>query len=393
MYFLNTSLFRFSGNTTGIWLTQASIHPTERVRSYAANAQFMYLCNKCMTTASYQSNASHANSIVLVSAHVTNLTLSVVSGVATVGFIHDGANHEVSVTKEVILSACSSSPIVLVSAHVTKVVLKVDSGVATAEKIMELSGIEDPNVLMKAYIDVKVVLLDKEDACLAFGYFKDPATAAQQFSDYVDLPRCGGTSEDPGGLWKVFKCPPQPAQRVAKQEPSSVAAIAQVFTLKATRQLQQSLDHLAIDPRHFESDPSEFSAGPRTKVVHVSGGARFRRFVRSILDTMKKVLTHVLRSTPTPSPVFLEECPGTRHIKHKFTPSIQWNFSAGRIDHHSIVFPQQLDSCVAFAVADHGTARLNDKNITRSWNKGKVPTIASASRRNEGAALRVDPRI
>ncbi|KAJ6622056.1 alcohol oxidase [Mycena sp. CBHHK59/15] len=162
----------FSGDTTGTWLTPLSIHPTKRVRSYAAN---MY----------YQPNASRPNFTVLVSVHVTKLILKQTAGIATadrVSFPHGSKDYEVSVAKEVILSADA----------------------VMSPQILELSGIGNPSVLSNAGIDVSVVLPgvgenvqehinsaatyeireDKQDTYTTFDYLSDPAVAADQFAEY-----------------------------------------------------------------------------------------------------------------------------------------------------------------------------------------------------------------
>ncbi|KAJ7141591.1 alcohol oxidase [Mycena filopes] len=162
----------FNGDTQGTWLTPVSIDPGKRVRSYSAN---MY----------YQPNAARPNLKVLVSAHVTKIELVNSSGIATadrVVFLCDGKSHEISVSGEVILCA----------------------GTILSPQILELSGIGDPAVLKKAEVEVKVALpgvgenvqehifsaasyeirQDKAEAYNTFDCLKDPAIAAQQFSDY-----------------------------------------------------------------------------------------------------------------------------------------------------------------------------------------------------------------
>ncbi|KAJ7235387.1 alcohol oxidase [Mycena rebaudengoi] len=147
---LKDALFKFSGKTTGTWLTPVSIHPIKRVRSYAAN---MY----------YQPNASRPN-------------------FTKVSFVHNGETHEVAVAKEVILCA----------------------GAIMSPQILELSGIGDPQILSKAGIDIQVSLpgvgeniqehlviegsyeirKDKEDDYNTFDCLRDGAIAAQQFAEY-----------------------------------------------------------------------------------------------------------------------------------------------------------------------------------------------------------------
>ncbi|KAJ7493931.1 alcohol oxidase [Mycena latifolia] len=162
----------FSGDTEGTWLTPLSIHPTKRVRSYAAN---MY----------YQPNASRPNLTVLVSAHVTKIDLQHNAGMATadkVCFRHNGKDYEVPVAKEVILSA----------------------GTIMSPQILELSGIGNPSVLNKVGIDISIVLPgvgenvqehvysgatyeireDRHDAYNTFDCLRDPAVAADQFAQY-----------------------------------------------------------------------------------------------------------------------------------------------------------------------------------------------------------------
>ncbi|KAJ6565084.1 alcohol oxidase [Mycena sp. CBHHK59/15] len=147
--------------TAGTWLTPLSIHPTKRVRSYAAN---MY----------YQPNASRPNFTVLVSAHVTKLILKQTAGIATadwVSFQHGGKDYEVSVAKEVILSA---------------------GAVMSPQVYSRTLGIGNPRVLSKAGIDVSVVLPgvgenireDKQDTYTTFDCLSDPAVAADQFAEY-----------------------------------------------------------------------------------------------------------------------------------------------------------------------------------------------------------------
>ncbi|KAJ7488067.1 alcohol oxidase [Mycena latifolia] len=162
----------FSGNTQGTWLTPVSIHPTKRIRSYAANVY-------------YQPNASRPNLTVLVCAHVTKLILTRAGGVATadqVRFLYDGKDYEVTVGKEVILCA----------------------GTIISPQILELSGIGNPSVLTKVGIDVTVPLpgvgenvqehiyceasyeirKDKEDAYTTFDCLSDPTVAAEQYAEY-----------------------------------------------------------------------------------------------------------------------------------------------------------------------------------------------------------------
>ncbi|KAJ7141629.1 alcohol oxidase [Mycena filopes] len=170
--------------TRGTWLTPVSIDPRKRVRSYSANMH-------------YQPNAARPNLKVLVSAHVTKIELVNSSGLATadrVVFLCDGKSHEISVSGEVILCA----------------------GTIMSPQILELSGIGDPAVLKKAGVEVKVALpgvgenvqehifrihshfspysrlppppseirKDKAENYNTFDCLKDPAIAAQQFSDY-----------------------------------------------------------------------------------------------------------------------------------------------------------------------------------------------------------------
>ncbi|KAJ7092287.1 alcohol oxidase [Mycena belliarum] len=162
----------FSGNTLGTWLTPLSVHPTKRIRSYAAN---MY----------YQPNAARPNLTVLVCAHVTKIRLKTNGGVSTaeaVCFRHSGNDYEVPVKKEVILSA----------------------GTVMSPQILELSGIGNPAVLGKVGIEVHVDLPgvgenvqehiqsgssyqireDKEDAYNTFDCLSDPKFAAAQFAQY-----------------------------------------------------------------------------------------------------------------------------------------------------------------------------------------------------------------
>ncbi|KAJ7145614.1 GMC oxidoreductase-domain-containing protein [Mycena epipterygia] len=183
----------FSGDTKGTWLTPVSIHPTQRVRSYAANMH-------------YQPNASRANLTVLVSAHVTGLLLRDNAGVVTangVRFMHGGKEHRVSVAREVVLAA----------------------GTIMSPQILELSGIGNPDILKKAGINVIVALpgvgenvqehinsgatygkplspdvldgyswfhlfgsleirKDKQETVKTFDCLNDPKVAAQQFTEY-----------------------------------------------------------------------------------------------------------------------------------------------------------------------------------------------------------------
>ncbi|KAJ7491787.1 alcohol oxidase [Mycena galericulata] len=163
----------FSGEMKGTWLAPVTIHPTKRVRSYAANMH-------------YQPNASRPNFTVLVAAHVTKLILNQTAGIATaerVCFRVDGKDHEVTVRKEVILAA----------------------GAIISPQILELSGIGDPTVLNKAGIDINVDLKgvgenvqehihcpasweireDKEDLYRTFDCLRDPAVAPQHFEEYA----------------------------------------------------------------------------------------------------------------------------------------------------------------------------------------------------------------
>ncbi|KAJ7435220.1 alcohol oxidase [Mycena galericulata] len=163
----------FSGDTKGTWLTPVSIHPTKRVRSYAANMH-------------YQPNASRPNFTVVVLAQVTKLILKQTTGVATaerVRFTVDGKDYEVAITKEVILSA----------------------GTIMSPQILELSGIGNPSVLSKAGIDVHIALdgvgenvqehincgasyeirKEKEHLYRTFDCLKDSDFAAQQFQEYA----------------------------------------------------------------------------------------------------------------------------------------------------------------------------------------------------------------
>ncbi|KAI0316052.1 hypothetical protein OF83DRAFT_1084533 [Amylostereum chailletii] len=116
----------FSGDTKGTWLTPVTIHPAQRVRTYAAN---MYL----------KPVLSRDNLTVLVSSHVSGISTTTVSdGVkaTSVMFVNEGKSYEAFVQREVIVAA----------------------GAIGSPQVLELSGIGSDTVLKKVGVDVKVNL-------------------------------------------------------------------------------------------------------------------------------------------------------------------------------------------------------------------------------------------
>ncbi|KAL0563879.1 hypothetical protein V5O48_018181, partial [Marasmius crinis-equi] len=126
---LNIDLVKepFSGNTNGTWITPVTIDPKNQVRSYAANKY-------------YQPNESRENLFVLPLANVTKIiTDKSADGNLTataVEFIHDGSPSQVKVGKEVVISA----------------------GTIMSPRILELSGIGNPEILRKAGVEVRLEL-------------------------------------------------------------------------------------------------------------------------------------------------------------------------------------------------------------------------------------------
>ncbi|PPQ82830.1 hypothetical protein CVT25_009205 [Psilocybe cyanescens] len=116
-----------SGDNKGTWLTPLTIHPKNRIRSYAANAY-------------YPLALTRKNITVLTNAHVVKLeSTKDANGILTatgVTFLHNKQTHLVSIGKEVVLSA----------------------GTIIDPQILELSGIGDKKVLDKFNIEVKLDL-------------------------------------------------------------------------------------------------------------------------------------------------------------------------------------------------------------------------------------------
>ncbi|KAH9483228.1 GMC oxidoreductase family protein Mala s 12 [Psilocybe cubensis] len=111
---------------TGTWLSPLTIHPKNRIRSYAANSYY--------TLAS-----SRQNLTVLTGAHVVRLESRKDGNLLTatgVTFIYDKQTHLVKVGREVVLS----------------------SGAILDPQILELSGIGDKKLLEKHNIEVKLDL-------------------------------------------------------------------------------------------------------------------------------------------------------------------------------------------------------------------------------------------
>ncbi|KAI0313070.1 alcohol oxidase [Amylostereum chailletii] len=169
---------RVAEPTKGTWLTPVTIHPTQRVRTYAAN---MYL----------KPVLSRGNLTVLVSSHVCGISTTTVSdGVkaTSVTFVNEGKSYEAFVQREVIVAA----------------------GAIGSPQVLELSGIGSDTVLKKVGVDVKVNLPgvgnnvqehvftgasyemrdDVKDQFLTFDCLRDPTEKAKQ----EELYKNGGTS-------------------------------------------------------------------------------------------------------------------------------------------------------------------------------------------------------
>ena len=112
----------FSGNSTGPYNAPSSVNPATKTRSYSGNSY-------------YAPVADRSNLVVFTKAVATRILLSGPEHVATgVEFIQDSTTKTVKAKNEIILSA----------------------GVFNSPKLLELSGIGDPDVLSAAGVDLKV---------------------------------------------------------------------------------------------------------------------------------------------------------------------------------------------------------------------------------------------
>ena len=121
---VETNKNHFGGSNVGVWTSLTSIEPQSRSRCYSA-------------TGYYRPISSRSNLTVLTEATVEELSIEKIAEdwVATgARFSHDGAEHHVKASKEVILCA----------------------GSVQSPQLLELSGVGDPDILKRAGIEVKV---------------------------------------------------------------------------------------------------------------------------------------------------------------------------------------------------------------------------------------------
>jgi len=121
---VETNKNHFGGSNVGVWTSLTSVEPQGRSRCYSA-------------TGYYRPISSRSNLIILTEATVEEISIekTIEDWVATgARFSHDGVEHRVKASQEVILSA----------------------GSVQSPQLLELSGVGNPAILERAGIEVKV---------------------------------------------------------------------------------------------------------------------------------------------------------------------------------------------------------------------------------------------